>query len=78
MRYALTYSTSRGFQSTDTVIVEDGRESGEATATPWYEDEEAIADILNSYGVDEGDIEQVIEDRLYYVRNCEDVDVFTH
>lgn len=64
MRYAVTF-TLGGFAETDTLIVE--AESVETV-------ENNLFTIFEYMGYEELDFEEVIKDKSYYIRNCDDVD----
>lgn len=63
-RYAITFTTG-GFERTDTIIVE-------AVSANMVEN--SLFSIFESLGYEERDFEDVIKNKSYYIRNCDDVD----
>lgn len=74
MRYALTfmYGEDGGYEptwnTTDTIIVE-GKKG-------WYEDEEAVARVIAKYGIKPSDVEYIMANDKWFIRNIEDIDVY--
>lgn len=63
-RYAITFTTG-GFERADTIIVE-------AVSADVVENN--LFSIFESLGYEELDFEDVIKNKSYYIRNCDDVD----
>lgn len=74
MRYALTYQygVECGYEptwhTTETVIVEAKK--------GWFENEEAVAKVLRDSGVKPDDVNYIMDEDKWFVRNVEDVDVY--
>lgn len=74
MKYALTfqYGVEGGYEptwdTTDTIIVEAPKF--------FYEDDKAVAEVLKEYGLKQEDIDYVISEDKWFVRNIDDVDVY--
>lgn len=74
MKYALTfqYGVEGGYEptwdTTDTIIVEAPKF--------FYEDDKAVAKVLKEYGLKQEDIDYVISEDKWFVRNIDDVDVY--
>lgn len=76
MRYILTYTLEQDrWEAVDNIII-DSEIHKEETGWRWYDDETRVADILSAYGLDTEQIEYVIDNKLWYVRNCDDVDFY--
>lgn len=64
MKYAITFTTG-GFERANTLIVE---------AESAYSVENNLFSIFENQGYEELDFEDVIKNKAYYIRNCDDVD----
>lgn len=70
-RYALTFAIDDGFRETDTIIVEVDTPKDYA----WGEDQKEIVEALKAFGLHKVDIEYVLAERSYFVRNVDDIDI---
>lgn len=76
MRYALTYMpTGGGFVTTDTIIVEVNKTKDESYI---FGDnpQDIVKALVNSASCEEVEAEEIAREKLYYLRNVDDVDTY--
>lgn len=76
MRYALTYMTS-DWNSVDTLIIKDREEKFAKLVAEerWAEYDKLLVKILQYYGLTMAMAIGVVEDKKYFMRNIDDIDV---
>lgn len=76
MRYALTYMTS-DWNSVDTLIIKDREEKFAKLVAEerWAEYDKLLVKILQYYGLTMAMAIGVVEDKKYFMRNLDDIDV---
>lgn len=75
MKYALTTQQGGTFASIDTYIIEDGLAEGEVPEVSWRDGGEELVDILRYFGNTKEQAEYIVGNHLYYIVNCDDIDL---
>jgi len=76
MRYAITIQNGDDFNSVNTLIVEDRLAEGEVSEKSWRDGGEELIDIIRECGYPEREAKNIVEHRLYFIVNCDDIDYY--
>lgn len=75
MRYALTIQADDSWDAINTLIIEDGLAEGECQEPSWKDGGDELVDIIKACGYDKGSAERIVRWHLYFIRNCDDIDL---